>query len=262
MNIWIHTMLAVVSVGAASLVGAAFLGKRRDRLDTLLMYLVSLSAGVLVGGAVLHLLPRAFSEMPGTLEAPLYFLAGFLGFFFLERYLWRLHHDHSDFPLAADAAHDHGPEPLAAMAVVGGGFHNFIDGAMIAAAFTLDVQLGWITTGAVLLHEIPRELGDFGILVHAGLDADAGSLVQRSLGPGGSSGGGVDSDPGLPHRGNRRRAGGHHGRQLRLYRRSQSDPGNPPSPPEIESIGHALVLLGGVAIMLLLALAEPWLSAG
>ncbi|MDH3222627.1 MAG: ZIP family metal transporter, partial [Gemmatimonadota bacterium] len=186
MILWFHTLTAVLAVGAASLVGAVFLGRSRERLDTVLMYLVSLSAGVLVGGAVIHLLPRAFAEMHGHLEAPSYFLVGFLGFFFLERYLWALHHDHSHFP----HAHGHGgsdeadkgggptgrrgepgsrPEPVAAMTVVGGGFHNFIGGAMIAAAFTLDLSLGWITTVAVLLHEIPREFGDFGILVRAGL---------------------------------------------------------------------------------------------
>ena len=261
MSVWIQTLTAVVLVGAVSLVGAVFLGRRGDRLDQILMYLVSLSAGVLVGGAVLHLLPRAFGEADSPLQAPLYFLAGFLGFFFLERFLWRLHHDHSEFPHSQRDDHPHHP-PVAAMTVVGGGFHNFIDGGMIAAAFTLDSSLGWITTGAVLLHEIPREFGDFGILVHSGMPpakalrfnvlSGLGALIGATLvlALGTRIDGIADALVAIT-------AG-----NFVYIAAADLIPEIHHHHPRSESIGHALVLLAGVAIMLGLALAEPYLGAG
>ncbi|MGI9628641.1 MAG: ZIP family metal transporter [Longimicrobiales bacterium] len=278
MSIWAQTLIAVVAVGAASLVGAVFLGKREDRLDTILMYLVSLSAGVLVGGAVLHLLPQAFANQKGPLETPLYFLCGFLGFFFLERYLWRSHHDHSHFPhprseepdMASDHAHgghshNHGDQrhkPAAAMAIVGGGFHNFIDGAVIAASFALDARLGWITTGAVLLHEIPREFGDFGILVHSGIAPRKALWLNALSGLGALAGAvlvlviGARAD-GLANALVAITAG-----NFVYIAAANLIPEIHHHHPRAESLGHALVLLMGVTIMLALALAEPLLAAG
>ena len=285
MSVWIQTLLAVVAVGATSLVGAVFLGRRRERLDTILMYLVSLSAGVLVGSAVLHLLPRAFSEMTGPLEAPLFFLAGFLGFFFLERYLWQLHHDHSHFPGTGPAAaghahgsghhhgHSHGPEanseaghataaPVIPMTVLGGGFHNFIDGGMIAAAFTLDVTLGWITTAAVLLHEIPREFGDFGVLVHAGMAPGRALRLNALSGLGALVGAVLVLTVGMRVQGLANALVAVTAGNFVYIAAANLIPEIHHHHPRAESIGHALVLLLGVAVMFGLALAEPWLGGG
>ncbi|NNM31985.1 MAG: ZIP family metal transporter [Gemmatimonadetes bacterium] len=260
MILWTHTLAAVLAVGAASLVGALFLGRSRERLDTTLMYLVSLSAGVLVGGAVIHLLPRAFDEL-GGLRAPLYFLAGFLGFFFLERYLWALHHDHSDFPHTAQR--DPGPaEPVAAMTVVGGGFHNFIDGAMIAAAFSLDLSLGWITTLAVLLHEIPREFGDFGILVRAGLPVRKALQVNALSGLGAVAGAVLILLLGSRIDGVANALVAITAGNFVYIAAANLIPEIHHHHPRSESVGHALVLLLGVALMLALALLEPLLSGG
>ena len=261
MTPWIHTLLAVLLVGASSLVGAVFLGRRRDRLDTILMYLVSLSAGVLVGTAVIHLLPRAFDEMDGPLGAPVYFLVGFVGFFFLERYLWALHHDHSHFP-RADGPEHHGPrpEPVAAMTVLGGGLHNFIDGAMIAAAFLLDVTLGWITTAAVLLHEIPREFGDFGVLVRAGLPVRRALRFNAMSGLGAVAGALVVLLLGGRVRGLESALVAITAGNFVYIAAANLIPEIHHHHPRSESIGHALILLLGVAVMLALALLEPWIA--
>ena len=315
MILWTHTLVAVLAVGAASLVGALFLGRSRERLDTTLMYLVSLSAGVLVGGAVIHLLPRAFAEMDG-LRAPLFFLSGFLGFFFLERYLWALHHDHSHFPHTAtdeptdsegeaghgpgpdrdhghgrkpghehahghtpDQGHAHGhgpgqghahgqqhgvhrPKPVAAMTVLGGGFHNFIDGAMIAAAFSLDLSLGWITTVAVLLHEIPREFGDFGILVRAGLPMRKALQYNALSGLGALAGAVLILLLGSRIDGVANALVAITAGNFVYIAAANLIPEIHHHHPRSESIGHAMVLLLGVALMLVLAIAEPVWAGG
>ena len=261
-DIWSQTLVAVVLVSAASLVGAVFLGRSRERLDTTLMYLVSLSAGVLVGTAVLHLLPRAFAETGGTLRAPLFFLVGFLGFFFLERYLWKVHHDHSRFPGGSgDTEHTH-PRPLVSMTVLGGGLHNFIDGAMVAAAFSLSSGLGWVTTAAVLLHEIPREFGDFGVLVHAGLEPKRALWMNALSGLGALLGAVLVLMLGSRIDGIANAVVAITAGNFVYIAAANLIPEIHHHHPRAESLGHALVLLAGVAVMLLLALAEPSMQGG
>lgn len=284
MTVWLHTLSAIVLVATASLVGAVFLGRSKQALDTVLMYLVSLSAGVLVGGAMLHLLPHAFEHASSPMEPPVYFLAGFLGFFFLERFLWGLNHDHSSFlhphvdgnhlphdrhtpchhdeggPAEARHHSTHEHRPLAAMSLLGGALHNLLDGAVVAAAFTIDLRLGWITTAAILFHEIPREFGDFGILVHAGmapkkaLMLNAGTALASLLGAvavlalGTAVQGLADALVAVT-------AG-----TFVYISAANLIPEIHHHHPRSESIGHAAVLLFGVALMFVLALLEPALG--
>lgn len=175
-----------------SLVGIVVLARDRAWLHRAVGYLVSLAAGVLLGGAVLHLLPRAIDVHGSGLSLSVWFLVGFLGFFVLERTLWTHTHEVSEEALVAGGhvpepppseagpgrGHDHGhrhegshggARPLVAMNLLGDGIHNLIDGMVIAAAFSADVSLGMVTTLAVLLHEVPQEIGDFGVLVFGGL---------------------------------------------------------------------------------------------
>ncbi len=124
------------------------------------MFLVSLSAGTLLGGAFLHLLPEAVEEHNGDFKIWLWLLAGVIIFFILEKIIhWR----HCHIPTS-----DEHPHPLGAMNLIGDGLHNFIDGMVIAGSFLADTQLGIATTLAVIAHEIPQEIGDFGVLIHAG----------------------------------------------------------------------------------------------
>lgn len=124
-----------------------------------LSFLVSLSAGALMGGAFLHLLPEA-SEM---IESEISFsaaLIAFILFFFMEKiFHWRHCHE-KECPV-----HSFGYINL-----IGDALHNFIDGLVIAGAFVVDLKLGLATTLAVAFHEIPQEIGDFGVLLYAGFE--------------------------------------------------------------------------------------------
>lgn len=122
--------------------------------------MVSYSVGVLLGVAFLDLLPEAFENAPDP--APLFgvVLGGILAFFLLEKAaLWRHSHEHGE----------HGTHrPSGLLILAGDAFHNFVDGVLIAAAFLADFRLGLTTTLAVMAHEIPQEIGDFMVLLHAG----------------------------------------------------------------------------------------------
>lgn len=125
--------------------------------------MVSYSVGVLLGVTFLHLLPEAFyaADDPHALFAIV--LAGILAFFLLEKAaLWRHSHGHAH-------DHDHGTQRASGMLILAGdAFHNFVDGVLIAAAFLADFRLGLATTLAVMMHEVPQEIGDFMVLLHAG----------------------------------------------------------------------------------------------
>ena len=188
-RLWPYALLSVSLVSLVSLVGALTLSQDPARLRRLQLYMVSLAAGSLLGGAVLHLLPEAVDRLGTGLPFSLYLLGGFFGFFVLEKFLWHHHHgtEHAEPVGERHREHAHpggeeagiaieaGPEarahPIVTMVLLGDGVHNFLDGMVIAAAYLVDPAVGIITTFAVLLHEVPQELGDFGVLVHGGLSA-------------------------------------------------------------------------------------------
>ena len=122
--------------------------------------LVSFATGTLLGDAFLHLLPETIERIGFSLEVSLAVLTGILLFFVLEKFIsWR----HCHVPTSKDHPHS-----LGWMNLMGDGFHNFIDGMIIAGSFLVSPALGLSTTFAVLLHEIPQEIGDFGILIYSG----------------------------------------------------------------------------------------------
>jgi zinc and cadmium transporter len=158
---WTFTLLALVIVSALSLVGAVALVMKQDVLHRLMVVLIPFAAGALLGDAFLHLLPEvAESEGGFGTEAAFYVLAGIITFFILEKVL---HWHHSHLP------HEDVMHPVAVSNLIGDGLHNFVDGAIVAAAFLVSTEVGVATTVAVALHELPQELGDFAILVHGGL---------------------------------------------------------------------------------------------
>lgn len=156
------TTLSVALVSAVPLAVAAALPRDEALLRRVTWWLVAFASGALLGAALLHLIPEAVHrQVDGTFAGGLV-LAGFFGFFFLERHLWRHQHGSRrgrlrDLP------------PLASLNLVGDAVHNLVDGMVIAAAYLGDVSLGLTATLAVLLHEVPQEIGDYGILLHAGL---------------------------------------------------------------------------------------------
>jgi zinc and cadmium transporter len=158
--VWIRVLLSVGVVSAVPLGGLLLSRFSSELLSRLVPSLVSFAVGALLGGALLHLVPEAIARIgPGaTLSG--YVLAGFLGFFVLEKFLWG--HEHQG--LGGGRV-----PPLAALNLLGDGLHNIIDGAVIAAAYSAGTAVGVATTVAVFLHEVPQELGDFGVLVYSGL---------------------------------------------------------------------------------------------
>jgi zinc and cadmium transporter len=166
-----YIVIATLAGGLLSVLIAATLTVHV--LGRLVRGLVSLSAGVLLGHALLNVLPEAFESHavePHTLFVTL--LAGLLGFFLLEKAaLYRHGHHHE-----GDDPHHHHHSGFDAeqagrggwSVLLGDSIHNFCDGVIIAAAFLADVQLGIVTALAVIAHEIPQEVGDYIVLLNAG----------------------------------------------------------------------------------------------
>ncbi|HIH19457.1 TPA: ZIP family metal transporter [Candidatus Micrarchaeota archaeon] len=150
---------ATVLVSLISLIGIVlvFLGKKR--IDEILFFLISFSTGTLLGAALFDLLPEASKGIDISAALELAFV-GIIVAFVMEKIIhW--HHHHA----AREREHTH---PLGMLTLVGDAFHNFFDGVAIAAAFLVNVPLGLTTTLAIALHEIPQEIGDFGLLLFSG----------------------------------------------------------------------------------------------
>jgi len=158
--VWTYTIISVLIVSLVSLVGALALTFRQKILERILIFFVAFSAGALIGDAFLHLLPEAVEKNGFTTGVSTAIFLGIIVFFLLEKLLrWRHCHDVD--------CEDH-PKHLGLMNLVGDGVHNFIDGLLIGASFLVSVPVGIATATAVILHEIPQELGDFGVLLHSG----------------------------------------------------------------------------------------------
>jgi len=159
-TVWLYSMISVFVVSLVSLIGAVMIALSVGKLQKIMLFLVSFAAGALLGDAFIHLIPEAFSEEGNKTAIPFFILLGIILFFVLEKILhWRHCHMQTS---------EHHPHPLAVNNIVGDGFHNFIDGMIIAGSYLVSVPLGIVTTIAVLMHEIPQEIGDFGILLYAG----------------------------------------------------------------------------------------------
>jgi len=164
-NIWLYSLISVFAVSLISLVGVLALVPNRNFLRKILLFLVSFAAGALLGDAFLHLLPEVFKKSDSDPQVPVFILLGILIFFILEKIIyWR--HCHECFP-EEKSSHFH-PQPFAYTCLIGDGLHNLIDGMIIAGSYLVSLPLGVATTLAVILHEIPQEIGDFGILIKAG----------------------------------------------------------------------------------------------
>lgn len=151
----------MIAVSSLSLLAVIFLAVGEERLQKLLLFLVGFAAGGLFGDALIHLLPEAFEKLGPNLSTSLWVIAGIILFFVLEKFIhWRHCHDLN----CEEHAH-----PMVAVNLIGDAVHNLIDGMLIAASFSISRYLGFTTTLAVVLHEIPHEIGNFGVLVHGGL---------------------------------------------------------------------------------------------
>jgi len=158
LTIILYTLISILLISVISLIGITIFFTKEKHLPNVLLFLISFSAGSLLGGAFIHLLPESIES--GIAIVPLAAVFGILAFFILEKIVhWR----HCHQPTCKEH-----PHPLATMNLVGDAFHNFLDGIIIATSYIVSIPLGIATTIAVLLHEIPQEVGDFGVLIYAG----------------------------------------------------------------------------------------------
>lgn len=154
-----YAILAATIVSLISLVGVLALSLKEKMLEKILLMLISFSAGAMLGGAFFHLLPEAMEFSTNTESVFIFTLIGILVFFILEKVL-RWHHCHD--------AHCESHQHLGHLNLIGDAVHNLIDGIVIIASFTVSLSLGLAVTLSIILHEIPQEISDFGVLVYAG----------------------------------------------------------------------------------------------
>lgn len=165
-----YALISVLIVSSISLIGVFTFAVKQEKLKKILFILVSFSAGALLGGAVFHLIPEAVEEIGFGKKMGFSFLGGIVVFFILEKFIrWR----HCHVPTS-----DQHPHAFGYMNLVGDAFHNFIDGMIIAASYLISIPLGIATTWAVVFHEIPQEISDFGVLLYAGFSKGRALLLN------------------------------------------------------------------------------------
>jgi len=154
----VWALSASIMVSLISLIGAFSLLLNDRLLKNILILLIGFSAGGLIGGAFLHLLPEALEDAPSYSAPFLYVILGFTLFFILEKYFHWRHCHKGECEVHA----------FTYLNLVGDGIHNFIDGVVIGAGFVAGISVGLAATIAIIMHEIPQELGDFGVLLYGG----------------------------------------------------------------------------------------------
>lgn len=169
-DVWTYSLLSVITISLIAFIGIFTISIKTEKLKKFLIYIISFSAGALLGDAFLHLLPHLVEENGLTTKISLFILGGIAIFFSLEKIInWQ----HCHMPITKEHVH-----PFAIMNLIGDGLHNFIDGLIIGISYIVSIPLGIATTLAVGLHEIPQEIGDFGVLVHGGFSRTKALFVN------------------------------------------------------------------------------------
>jgi zinc and cadmium transporter len=158
METLIYIILSTLAVSLLSFAGILFISLNKNSFEKIISLFVSLSIGTLLGGAFFHLIPESMEDLKSWNLSMGLLIGGIFLFFLMERIIrWRHCHD-GECTVHA----------FAYLNLFGDGLHNFVDGIAIASAFILDFNLGIATTTAVFLHELPQEIGDFGVLLYGG----------------------------------------------------------------------------------------------
>jgi zinc and cadmium transporter len=183
MDASILSLLSVILVSLISFVGVLTLVTRFKAENRLLAFLVSFAAGALLGDVFIHLLPELAAEGQFNATTSAYVLAAIILLFIIEKYIHWHHHGIEDDDKTKHA------QPFVFTNLIGDGLHNMIDGMVITGSYLLDIRLGIATTIAVILHEIPQEFADFGVLIYGGLKPSTALYynflsARRSVGSG------------------------------------------------------------------------------
>lgn len=159
-EIWLYSIISVLIISLISLIGIITFSINTEKLRQILIYMIAFSAGALFGDAFIHLLPGIVEKQGFTFNISIYILLGIAFSLFAEKIIhWR----HCHLPITKTHVHS-----FSLMNLFGDSVHNFIDGLIIGASYLVSIPVGIATTIAVVLHEIPQEIGDFGILIHGG----------------------------------------------------------------------------------------------
>jgi len=160
MTTYLYALFSVALVSLVSLVGIFFISLKEDFLKKYISIFISLAVGALLGDAFIHIIPEAFEELSSSTYAGVLIIIGVLLFFVMEKFLhWHHHGEDKD---------DESVHPVGKLILFSDGIHNLIDGIIIGVSFLVGVPVGVATTIAVILHEIPQEIGDFAVLIHSG----------------------------------------------------------------------------------------------
>lgn len=157
---YLYAFVSVVLVSLVSLIGVFSLSIKEEVLKKYINFFISLAIGALLGDAFLHIIPEAFNSSLGESLTSLLIIGGILIFFIIEKFIHWHHH-------GEDKNEDH-IHPVGKLVIFTDGFHNMVDGIMIGASFLVSIPVGIATTIAIILHEIPQEIGDFAVLIHSG----------------------------------------------------------------------------------------------
>ena len=160
---YIYAFLSVLLVSAISFVGMLALSFREAFLKKYIFIFISVAVGALLGDAFIHLIPESLENTSSPLSASVLIIAGILLFFVVEKFLHWHHH-------GEDENHSK-THPVGKLILLSDGVHNIMDGFIIGVSFLASIPLGIATAIAVVLHEIPQEVGDFTVLLHAGYKA-------------------------------------------------------------------------------------------
>ncbi len=156
---FLYSLISVLIISLISLVGIVTISFKESTIKKYVFIFVSLALGALLGDAFIHLIPEAIEQTGNIDKVSIFVIVGIFVFFILEKFLhWHHHQDDSEKHI----------KPFGKMILISDGFHNFIDGIIIGASYLVSIEVGIATTIAVLIHEIPQEIGDYGILLHAG----------------------------------------------------------------------------------------------
>ena len=169
MSLLLWIIGSTVLISLISLIGVLTLTLRKGFLIKITSILVAFAVGSLIGVSVFDLIPEAFEI--NSRAASIFLVVGILLFFGIERFVgWHHQHHKEDIDPKGfkDHHHEHG-KPFVYLVLTADFIHNFVDGVLIAVSFLINIPLGIASTIAVALHEIPQEIGDFAILIHAGL---------------------------------------------------------------------------------------------
>jgi len=157
----LYALGSILVVSLVSLVGLLFLSFDQKLLSRATPFLVALAAGALMGDAFIHLIPEAVRSSTNVSFISLSVIGGIISFFILEKYL-NFHHEHDE------CRHKNEINPVGPLILISDVVHNILDGIIIGVSYLISIPVGIATTVAVIFHEIPQEIGDFGVLLHSG----------------------------------------------------------------------------------------------